>query len=280
MQKFRGLTVLGVIAVAGCNLSTDLPTSQRVGIINVTQMGGGDTAQLRADAVFFQTSPQIQLQLPNTAAVDDSCDISDYTGPVNNPLPQYDNLNAGPSISVVTDKAETSMVPAPNSVGSIIYSIPSGQVAFTPGSDLNFDIPGDTGGYPAKTVKVRTLVAATIAPIERHPAEQLHLSWSPASSPSGALQLEMLFSSDSSASADKLMFCRLRDDGSYDIPKSLASEWAASSDDAQSVTGVRWITTITQDRDVLLDVILQVSIAPTTFIDEPVPQDIRVASVR
>lgn len=280
MRIFPGLTVLGVVIVAGCNLSTDLPTSQRVGIINVSQFGDGDTATLRADGVFFQTGPNIQLQLPNTSAVDDSCDVSDYNGPIENPLPHYDNLNAGPSISVVTDKVETSMVPAPNSVGSIIYSIPGGPVAFTPGSDLNFDIPGDTGGYPAQTAKVRTLLPPTLGAVERHPADNLHLSWSPAGSQSGAVQLEFLFSSDSSATPDKVMFCRLRDDGSYDIPKSIASQWAASPDDAQSLTGLRWITTIVQNNDVLLDVIIQVPITPATFIDEPVPQDIRVSEAR
>ena len=52
MQKFRGLTILGVMAVAGCNLTTNLPTSQRLGFITVSELGSGDTATSVTIAAF------------------------------------------------------------------------------------------------------------------------------------------------------------------------------------------------------------------------------------
>lgn len=282
MQKFRGLTVLGVIAVAGCDLSTNLPTSQRLGVITVSEFGSGDSATLRAVGEFIQTGPNVQFPIPNTAAVDDNCDVRDYNGPPQEGPPvKLDNLNAGASIAVATDKVDASMVPTVNSAGSVVYSIPSGPIPFTPGSQISFEVPGDSGGFPAQSLKVNTLVAPTLAPIERHPDGDMHLSWSPAGNTGGAVQLEFLFSSDSGLTPDKMMFCDLRDDGEHDIPKGVSRDWADSPDEAQSLSGFRWSTTIRQQQDVLMNLIVQVQINPPTFATEEVAEgDIRSGARR
>lgn len=278
MRKFRVLIVVGAIATGGCNLSTSLPTSQRVGLVNVVQLGGGDTATMRLEGVFFQTTANASYGIPNSGVVGDSCNVADYSGPGGElPLPTYDNLNAGPSIAITTDKAEATMVPAVNSAGTVVYTVATGPAPFTPGSQLSLEIPGDSGGFPAQSLKVNTLVTPTFAPIERHPTGDLHLSWSPAGNQGGAIQLQFLFSSDSNTSPNKSMICALRDDGSFDIPQYVVSYWADSPDEAQSVAGFRWFAALQQKQDVLMDVILQVEIAPATFVtNEEVADDIRV----
>lgn len=283
MRKFRGLIVLGAIGVAGCNLSSDLSTTQRIGIITLSQIGEGDSAKATIVGQFFQTSPTIQPSIPNSLAVGDTCAVFDYQGPPDIPDPiKLDNLNAGSSITVTTDKEETSMVPSFNSAGSVVYTIPEGPVAFTPGSKVNFEIPGDTGGFPAQSLEITTLTVPTFAPIERHPSEDMTLSWSPAGSAGGGIQLEFLFSSDSNTTQDKEMFCSLRDDGSHIIPKYIvAGAWASSPDVAQSVSGIRWNTTINQNQDVLMDVVVQVNAKPFTFVaDEAPATDIRANTSR
>jgi hypothetical protein len=280
MRKFRGLIVLGAIAVAGCNLSSDLSTTQRIGIINMTQMGSDEAPTVRIVGQFFQTSPTIQPSIPNTQVVGDTCTVYDYAGPPDEPNPiKVDNLNAGSSIAVATDKAEGSMVPSYNAAGSVVYSVPTGPLPFTPGELVNIEIPGDTGGFPAQSLKIATLKKPTFAPIERHPAEDLTLSWSPVGDSRGAIQLSFLFSSDSAnTTPNKEMFCSLRDDGSYTIPHYLvAGAWASSSEAAQSVDGFRWNTSIQQNKDVLMDVIVQTVINPVTFTTDEAPAtDIRV----
>ena len=265
MQKVHGLIVLGVFAIAGCDLSTDVQSTDRIGVMNVTQLSSGDTANLTANATFFQTRPNVRYSIPNTALVGDTCSVADYNGPMEPPAAQYDNLNAGPSIAVSTDKADATLFPAANPAGTIVYSMEGGPAPYTPGSDLSIEIPGDSGGFPAQSLKVRTLVAPTVAPIERHPEEDMQITWSPAGSPTGAVQLQFLFSSDSNATPNRVMICGLRDDGSQVIPRFVVGEWAASPDEAQSVSGFRWSTTIQQKDDVLMDVITQVEIDTITF---------------
>jgi hypothetical protein len=265
MQKVHGLIVLGVVAIAGCDLSTDVQRTDRIGVMNVSQLTSGDTATLTVDATFFQARPNVSYSVPNTAVVGDTCSVEDYDGPVELPPVPYDNLNAGPSIAVSTDKADATLLPAPNSDGNIFYSMEGGPAPFTPGSDVTIEIPGDSGGFPAQSLKVRTLVAPTVAPIERHPEEDMQITWSPAGSPTGAVQLQFLFSSDSNATPDRVMLCGLRDDGSQVIPRFKVGEWAASPDEAQSVSGYRWNTTIQQREDVLMDVITQVKIDTITL---------------
>ena len=262
MRKFPGLIVGSAIVLAGCNLSSDLSTTQRLGFVNITQVGEGDTAKLNIIGQFFQSSPSIQPSIPNTASVGDTCSVFDYEGPPDNPGPvKVDNLNAGDTITITTDKAVGKLVPVLNLAGSVDYRLVGGSLAFTPGSQVSVDIPGDSGGFPAHSVKVNTFVTPTFAPIERHPEEDLDLNWSSGGAPLGAMQLDFLYSNTESVSPNKEMLCRLRDDGNYTIQRFVVGgEWASSPDDAQSVSGIRWNTTLQQNQDVLLDVIVQVQV--------------------
>jgi hypothetical protein len=262
MRKFPGLIVGSAIVLAGCNLSSDLSSTQRLGFVNITQVGEGDTAKLNVVGQFFQSSPSIQPTIPNTASVGDTCAVFDYQGPPDNPGPvKVDNLNAGDTITITTDKAVGKLVPVMNLAGSVDYRLVGGPLAFTPGSQVSVNIPGDSGGFPAHSVNVKTFVTPTFAPIERHPDQDLDLNWSSGGAPLGAMQLDFLYSNTEAVSPNKEMLCRLRDDGNYTIPRFIVGgEWASSPDDAQSVSGIRWNTTLQQNQDVLLDVIVQVQL--------------------
>lgn len=262
MRKFPGLIVGSAIVLAGCNLSSDLSSTQRLGFVNITQVGEGDSAKLNVIGQFFQSSPSIQPSIPNTASVGDTCSVFDYQGPPDNPGPvKVDNLNAGDTITITTDKAVGKLVPVLNLAGSVDYRLVGGPVAFTPGSQVSVSIPGDSGGFPAHSVNVNTFVTPTFAPIERHPDEDLNLDWSLGGAALGAMQIDFLYSNTEATSPNKEMLCRLRDDGTYTIPRFVVGgEWASSPDDAQSVSGIRWNTTLQQNQDVLLDVIVQVQI--------------------
>lgn len=268
MQRIPGLIALGAVALAGCNLSTDLTTTKRVGAINVDQFGTGDTAKLRVTGVFFQPGPNDRLQIPNSARIRDTCWVGQYVLPEDPTLIRYDNLNAGPSIAVSTDKVDTVLKPVQNSVGTVVYSVPGGGLLpFTPGSNVTFDISGDTGGFPAKSINVRTLTPLDLTPVERHPEDDLRITWSPAGSPVGAVHIQMLYSDDSSVSPNQSLNCDMRDDGSYNVPSFTTAGWTTASDESQSISGYRWETLLQSDQDVLMDVILQ------TPIDNPRLED-------
>ncbi|HEY9514402.1 MAG TPA: hypothetical protein VIQ74_01890 [Gemmatimonadaceae bacterium] len=268
MQLTRGLIAIGALALAGCNLSTDLPTNRRLGLFTVNQSGAVDNALLDVNALFFQPGANDQIALPNSAAVPDNCVEADYAPPVDGVLRKLDNLNAGESIAMTTDKADTVLRPVTNSVGTVIYVVPGGGfVPFTPGSDVTFEIPGDPSGYPADTIKIRTLEPLTLAAVERKPTNELHLSWSPVGSAGGGVRLQFLYSSDSSATPNKSLNCDLRDDGEFDIPGFVTDGWASSPAEAQSIVGFRWATLIRSQQDVVLHVTNQVQINPPTFTD-------------
>jgi hypothetical protein len=283
MRKFPGLIAASAIVLAGCNLSSDLPTSQRLGFVTISQFGAGDSATLDVQGSFFQPSASVQPSIPNTASVGDTCNVYDYQGPPDNPGPiKVDNLNAGDSIVVKTDKATGKLVPIINLAGSVDYRLASGRLPFTPGTQVTIEVPGDTGGFPARTAKVATFVAPTFTPIERHPADDLAIHWSQGGAPLGAMQLEFLYSNTTATSPNKYMLCRLRDDGSYTIPRFIVGgEWDNSPDDAQSVSAIRWNTTLQQEQDVLFDVIVQVQVpsVPLTTPDTAAAGDLAAASI-
>jgi hypothetical protein len=263
MRRFHVLIVGSAIVMAGCNLSSDLSSTQRLGFVTLVQEGEGDTAQLNIIGQFFQSSPTISAPIPNTAAAADTCAVGSYQGPPDNPVPiKVDNLNAGDTITITTDKGVGKLVPVLNMAGSVDYRLVDGPVPFTPGSKVSVAIPGDSGGFPAHSVEVNTLVTPTFAPIERHPEEDLDLNWSPRGPSFGAILLDFLYSSNTDGTApDKEMLCVLRDDGTHTIPRFLVGgEWSSSPDGAQSVSALRRNTTIQQNQDVLLDVIVQVPV--------------------
>jgi hypothetical protein len=259
MRKFPGLIAASAIVLAACNVSSDLPTNQRLGFVTISQFGAGDTATIDVVGSFLQPSATIQPNIQNTAAVPDTCAVYDYQGPPENPGPiKVDNLNAGDSIVITTDKATGKLVPVINVAGSVDYRLADGRLPFTPGSDVTIEVPGDTGGFPAQTVKVGTFAAPSFTPVERHPDEDLDLHWSSGGAQYGAMQIQFLYSNNSNTTPNRGMLCMLRDDGSYTIPRFLvAGEWVASPDDAQSAMAIRWNTTIKQQQDVLLDVLVQ-----------------------
>ncbi len=281
MHKLPGLIVASAIVLAGCTVSSDLPTDQRLGFITISQFGVGDTATIDVQGSFFQPSATIQPSIPNTASVGDTCTAFDYEGPPGDVQPiKLDNLNAGDSIVITTDKATGKLVPVFNVAGSVDYVLQGGRIPFTPGSDVTVTIPGDSGGFPARTQKVKTLATPAFTPVERHPDESLDLHWSPAGPTYGALQLEFLYSNNANPVANRYMFCSLRDDGSYSIPSYIvAGEWKSSPDAAQSASAIRWNTTLDQQQNVLLDVIVQLQV-PTVPLTAPVPDgDVRAAGL-
>jgi hypothetical protein len=284
MRKFHGLIVTSAIVLAGCNLSSDLPTSQRLGFVTISQYGDGDTAKIDVVGSFFQPNASIQPTIPNTASVGDTCEVFDYDGPPDNQPPiKLDNLNAGDSIVIKTDKATGKLIPVVNLAGSVDYRLAGGRLPFTPGSRVIVEVPGDSGGFPARKDTVSTFVAPTFAPIERHPTDDLEIHWSSGGATFGAMQLEFLYSNNDSPSPNKYMICRLRDDGSYTIPRFVVGgEWETSSDAAQSVSAIRWNTTLQQERDVLFDVIVQVQVpsVPLTAPAPPADTDLRATSIR
>lgn len=284
MRKLPGLIAASAIVLAGCNLSSDLPTSQRLGFVTISQYGEGDTAMIDVVGSFFQPSATIQPNIPNTIAVPDTCELFDYQGPPTDQGPlKVDNLNAGDSIVVKTDKATGKLVPIVNIAGSVDYRLATGRLPFTPGSQVTIEIPGHEGGFPARSAKVNTFVAPTFTPIERHPEEDLELHWSSGGATTGAMQLEFLYSNTESSAPNRYMLCRLHDDGSYTIRRfTIGGEWEKSPDDAQSVSAIRWNTTLQQESDVLLDVIVQVQV-PTVPLADPAPPaetDLRATSIR
>jgi hypothetical protein len=280
MRKFPGLIAASAIVLAACNVSSDLPNHQRLGFITISQFGAGDTATIDVVGSFFQPSATIQPNIQNTAAVPDTCAVYDYQGPPGAQTPiKVDNLNAGDSIVITTDQATGKLVPVINVAGSVDYRLAGGRLPFTPGSEVTIDVPGDTGGFPAHNVKVGTFAAPTFSPIERHPDEDLELHWSSGGAQYGAMQMQFLYSNTANTTPNRGMICMLRDDGSYTIPRFVvAGEWVVSPDDAQSVTAIRWNTTIKQQQDVLLDVLVQLPPQQVPLSEPAADGDLRAIS--
>jgi uncharacterized lipoprotein YmbA len=93
------------------------------------------------------------------------------------------------------------------------------------------------------------------------------------------MQMQFLYSNTANTTPNRGMICMLRDDGSYTIPRFVvAGEWVVSPDDAQSVTAIRWNTTIKQQQDVLLDVLVQLPPQQVPLSEPAADGDLRAIS--
>jgi hypothetical protein len=245
MQWRRGSLLAGLaVLVAGCNLSSDINTSRPIGVIQM--VANADTTN------GFSTNPtvaflkNVNLILPNSQSAPDSCVDSVLTQQESGP-PLVGNVGGGTAVTAQSDLA-TATLPATLVGGGTRYQLASGDgpLHYTPGSTIVFTIPGDPNGFPGMTFSAVTTTPFSLGPIETNPTGDLRLTWGPVQDKANAaLVISLEYStSPTSSTADRQIYCAVKDDGAFDVPFVLAEKWKNSSAAARYVTAYRWRSTL------------------------------------
>jgi len=243
MQLFRALVLVSAAGLlAGCNLSSNLPSSYPVGDVSIVDTVVNGRPVMAPVAVFFDG---LNVTLPSSTNVADSCVQASY--PLTNP-PFIPNgtLYAGDSITVTTDSGTVQLRPDSAVIsGLVYYQLPTDSaVAFTPGSSMTVTVPGSPTGYPSVAMQAGTVPPYSFNAIDTMPdPNNFVITWTSPQGPGTALVISLQFTTDTTTTTpDQQIYCSLVDDGSVTIPSLLADSWRKAVPASRHLDSYKWKT--------------------------------------
>jgi hypothetical protein len=256
-----------LLAAAACAPDPTPPRS--LGVFNVQDSADGSGGYvMRPTAVFWAAS---NVQLPNSQVPAEACLDTVYLPPDTTTQGLPNQLDAGSPLMVQTDLTTGTMTPdtIPNIL--ITYRTHGPALAYTPGANVHFTIPGAPNGFIASTISALTAKRLVLGPIDPNPPDSLHLTWVTGYPGTDAVQIALIYESPGSLIYNRQILCSMDDDGSFYVPgpgsgDNMSAKWAAASTTAQRVTALRYVTTFeTFGANGLLLAIARFDTVKTTF---------------
>lgn len=237
-MRLRIPALLAVLVLAtACLNSLDAPDG-RFGNIQVPayDAGGGNYA-FRAEAAFFDNTDADYTNPPN-----DTCIVTGYTA-------NSGGISGGAFLMRAGEYLFTSIGGRTDTLGLIPgLAVPyyrttlTTGVPFIPGDTLQVTIPGETPGFPAASITVRTAEAFTHDPVPVPAANASQpVSWTPP--PQGGSYMTVSMRYNNNFSVDTLpneqLFCSFVDDGAATVPNAYLDGWRNALENSRSTRFVR-----------------------------------------
>jgi hypothetical protein len=264
MRWTRGAFLIGVATlVAGCNLSSDVQGTRPVGIIRLNVVGDSEHGfSTRPTGAFLRIGTVI---IPSSGAAPDSCVDSVYTA-IDTDEPIIGNVSAGASIAMKSDLGNVSLQPVSTGGGTVYQLAGATPLPLTPGKAVSITTPGEPGGFPAMMLDAVTATPFTFGPINPEPQGDLQLTWAPVQDAGSALVIALQYSSSPTQPvADRMIYCGVRDDGSFTVTADLAQKWKNSSASARKVTAYRWRTSAVVENSALFAALSHYVVSKSSF---------------
>ena len=231
------------------------------GLVTLDHQDVAGSDYTRPEALFFSSVSSPTL---SGRGATDVCGRFPYPPPPDDQ--PIDEISAGPSVTVDIEGTEHTLVPA--TVGNRqAYTIPQPGVEYTPGDSVEVRIPGATDGFPEMTIRGQTAEPFTLGTIETDAAPGgLTVTWSPAGNDSSRMVMSLQYHVEpgQGSGLNEQVFCTLRDDGSYTIPRVHVAGWTLA-EGARRVQAVRWRTVLETEGDALLYFVSTYSVTKSTF---------------
>jgi hypothetical protein len=226
----------GVLALSACNDERFGPAKERTGFISATTYdAGGGTFALRFLGAFYKYDG-----LTTGIPAAETCQGGPFT-PQNTSVASLPTISAGQYLFTRVG-ARTDTLFQTSGLGLTAYQLLTvNAVPFTPGDTLTMDLPGETGGFPGTTLRVRTAEAFTHDPVGAGTSGQaLSLSWTPAPAPGSLMIFSLRFNSTGTAEQPNAqIYCVFNDDGSGEVSAALAEIWRGALPASRSVQASR-----------------------------------------
>ncbi len=208
-----------LLSTAAC-LETIGPPRDRVGLITATAYDNAGTPVIRGTGTFYRVSG-LQIQ----ALDEQPCALfafdPDAVGA------QVETLEAGNflSFSIPGNAVSANRI----QISSFIrYEMPAGEyLLYAAGDTLTVNVPGAIGGFDATSIRVRAAEPFTADTIPDFQVGQpLELTWSAAPAAGSFMIASLRYNAEgSSLEPDTEIACVFVDDGSGQIPATLAQQW-------------------------------------------------------
>ncbi len=206
----------------------------RAGFINARAFDDGGNSVLRVDGAFYRGfGLDVLVGFPGL------CQVLEYSSTGGGGI---QTLDAGPSFaaSIAGNSAPVSRV----TVGTTLtYEMSVGtSLPYTPGDTLTVSIDGQSGGFPAATVRVRTAEPFVMEPVVAPPTGPTPTvaTWTPATVPGSVMTLSLRYSTlDGILTPNAQIYCVFHDTGSGTIPENLLDAWIGSDPASRSQAAQR-----------------------------------------
>ena len=252
MNRNRPLVVALIVATIGVSACDAVTGSSGGSPIAV----GGIAARTKGTG--FTTAPEIAFYrvsgatFVSAAGVTDTCFITTYSTATSTGGTPATALSAGPYVSLAIGNRVDSLTHTGGSLDAVYRtSLPAG-IPFTPGDSVVITIPGDRAGYPASTFRGRTAEAFTmgqlVVPANGNP---INLTWTPATDLNAAMFVTFRYidPTTSATAFNRQIACSFIDDGTGQVPATIATFWIMAT--TRDMTAQR-VRTILQQIDVPL----------------------------
>lgn len=232
----RSVAVLAaLVALSACSDRFG-PAKEKTGFISATAYdGGGSNFAMRFTGAFYRYDG-LSTGIPAA----ETCQGAPFTTtPVS--VATLPSISAGQHLYTVIGGRRDTLYQA-SGLGILAYQLLSvSAVPYTPGDTLTIEVPGEVGGFPGTTLKVRTAEAFSHAPVGTGTDGQpLTITWTPAPSPGSLMLFSLrLNSSGTAATPDAQILCVFNDDGSGEVSASLANIWRSALPESRSTKATR-----------------------------------------
>jgi hypothetical protein len=272
MRILLSLSVVCCIVAAACAPEA-LPTSRQIGVLNIKDTTDGAGGYITRSTGVFWTARNVTL--PSSRSTPDSCIDTTYQPPPTETASLSNQLDAGTPIAQASDLA-TNMLSPDTTWGTlngtpyiklITYRGSAAGLAYTPGADITFTIPGAAGGFPAGTVRALTAKRLILGPIDPNPPpDSMQLTWVQGTPGTTLVQMQLLYNVVIATYPTRQLLCSMYDDGSFWLNKQLTAKWQSGYGKYQKVTAFRFVTTaVSGANSSLVVAIAEFDTVKTTF---------------
>jgi hypothetical protein len=267
MRVVRSLSMVSLTVLAGCKLSSDLPTQHLIGLFEVEAFptADGNFATKPYGIFFNQVTNGGTIRLPDSHFVIDSCRDQAIPTAQDSVIAGFPHVDAGSPVEVQIDNNTAAMVPD-TTLTAVIYELTGDSMPIAPGSRVTFRVPGATNGFPASSITTTMSNGYALGNIELHPQDSLTIVWSSPAGPGSGILLELKYASDSTrVFPDREIYCAFTDDGEGVVPQELATLWDKAPESPRIAQAQRWVTTVDNGHDFGLVVETRLYTRKTTF---------------
>jgi hypothetical protein len=221
-KAVAALVLAASVAVSACDAVTGTSSGSPIGV-------GGIAA--RTKGAGFTTAPQIAFYRVSGAnfvtadGVRDTCFLAAYSE-ASTGTTTASALSAGAFITIGIGNRVDSLTRVAGSLDPTYRSTLAAGIPYTPGDSMVITVPGDRAGFPASTFRGKTAEAFTMTPLVVPAAgNPINLTWTPASDLHAAMFVTFRYTTGTATSFNRQIACSFLDDGSGQVPATVAADW-------------------------------------------------------
>ena len=222
-KALASFVVAAAVVVSACDAVTGASGGSPIGVGSVSA---------RAKGTGFTTAPQIAFYRVSSASfispdgIRDTCFSTAYSETGTSGTTTASALGAGAFITIALGNRVDTLVRTANTLDPVYRSGSATGIPYTPGDSMVITVPGDRNGFPTSVFRGRTAEAFTMVPLVV-PANgnPINIQWTPATDANSAMFVNFRFASGTAGSYDRQIACSFVDDGSGQVPATVATSW-------------------------------------------------------